>query len=199
MTLDEAIKNYERAADYDCYNERQFRIAGEYRQIAEWLRELKERRAAVRPREDKGELSQGSPLLSVTGITLLSMEEYKEYRYNIKPIDRWWWLRSPGFMRNHAAGVYRDGSVDGFGTYVNYPFAAVRPALILKGSSTIRQSFNFGGKAWTVISRALALADEPFCTMAFRKEWEGSDANDYEKSDIKPYLDAWFEGARKEG
>ena len=41
MTLDEAIKQCEEIADYDCYNDEQMKRAEEYRQLAEWLRELK--------------------------------------------------------------------------------------------------------------------------------------------------------------
>ena len=41
MKLDKAIKCYEEAADYDCYNEKQLKCAEEYWQLAAWLRELK--------------------------------------------------------------------------------------------------------------------------------------------------------------
>lgn len=46
MNLDEAIKHCEEVADYDCYNEKQLKCASEYRQFAEWLRELKAVREA---------------------------------------------------------------------------------------------------------------------------------------------------------
>ena len=42
MTIDEAIKHAEEVADYDCYNEKQLKCAEEHRQLAEWLKELKE-------------------------------------------------------------------------------------------------------------------------------------------------------------
>lgn len=41
----------------------------------------------------------------------------------------WWWLRSPGYLRNYAATVYYDGSVYFSGDLVNYDNDAVRPAL----------------------------------------------------------------------
>lgn len=41
MTLDEVISSFEKAADYDCYNDEQRALASEYAQIAEWLKELK--------------------------------------------------------------------------------------------------------------------------------------------------------------
>lgn len=46
MTLEEAIKQCDEIADYDCYNEKQMKRAEEYRQLAEWLRELKSFREA---------------------------------------------------------------------------------------------------------------------------------------------------------
>ena len=41
----------------------------------------------------------------------------------------WWWLRSPGYDSNYAAGVNYDGSVSNHGIHVNYGDGAVRPAL----------------------------------------------------------------------
>lgn len=46
MTLDEGIRQCDEIADYDCYNEKQMKCAEEYRQLAEWLRELKSFREA---------------------------------------------------------------------------------------------------------------------------------------------------------
>lgn len=41
----------------------------------------------------------------------------------------WWWLRSPGDIQKHAAGVLCDGSVYCGGNYVNCGDSCVRPAL----------------------------------------------------------------------
>ncbi len=41
----------------------------------------------------------------------------------------WWWLRSPGDIRNYAVRVYDDGSVGYFGDDVALGSGAVRPAL----------------------------------------------------------------------
>ncbi len=41
----------------------------------------------------------------------------------------WWWLRSPGYDPDCAAGVYDDGDTDVIGGSVNYSYGAVRPAL----------------------------------------------------------------------
>ena len=44
-------------------------------------------------------------------------------------VNCWWWLRSPGNIRNRAAYVYYDGDVDEFGYIVSDAALAVRPAL----------------------------------------------------------------------
>lgn len=41
----------------------------------------------------------------------------------------WWWLRSPGYNDNIAAGVYSDGSVYDYGYFVYNVEIAVRPAM----------------------------------------------------------------------
>ena len=43
----------------------------------------------------------------------------------------WWWLRSPGYLSDHAANVYCTGLIDQSGLYVNYAKVAVRPAFWL--------------------------------------------------------------------
>ncbi|HWR24369.1 MAG TPA: DUF6273 domain-containing protein [Feifaniaceae bacterium] len=71
-------------------------------------------------------------------IFLLDVNEANKYFFNgperiayDKGSSRWWWLRSPG-IRNHAAFVYRDGSVNVHGYRVDYAYSGVRPALYLK-------------------------------------------------------------------
>ncbi len=41
----------------------------------------------------------------------------------------WWWLRSPGTLSNSAAGVDTDGSIYGYGYYVNFALNAARPCV----------------------------------------------------------------------
>ncbi len=43
-----------------------------------------------------------------------------------------WWLRSPGFVSNHAAYVHDDGYVNVYGYNVLNAYAGVRPALYLR-------------------------------------------------------------------
>ena len=137
----------------------------------------------------------------VKGITLLSVEEAKNLltqeqrkcKYNNKPC--WWWLRSPGSYQYDAAAVSSVGSVNYFGRTVDYDDVCVRPALILSNlkSSNLKSGdkFKFGGYTFTVISEEYALCDEAIAEMAFRKDRKAKDANVYEKSDVKKFLDNW--------
>ena len=45
---------------------------------------------------------------------------YTSDSYKVEGRDTcWWWLRSPGYRSNYAAGVYRSGSLDDYGYDVN--------------------------------------------------------------------------------
>lgn len=73
-----------------------------------------------------------------------------------------WWLRSPGFLNNHAAVVYADGSV-GPGGIVVFLNNAIRPAFILDLSSAIFTSAasNASGKNLAAIGGGLVGATAP--------------------------------------
>lgn len=128
----------------------------------------------------------------IAGITLLSLDEYRKYWKNIKQINVWWWLRSPGYTTSRAACVRPNGYLIEYGCLVSAIDLTVRPALVLYDSHETGQSISFGGKAWTTISDSLALADEPFRDMPFRRDWKAADASSYDKSDIREYLNTWL-------
>ena len=50
----------------------------------------------------------------------------------------------------------------------------------------------FGGYTFTIISDKYALCDEAIAKMAFREDCEADDANVYESSDIRTYLEEWY-------
>lgn len=141
-------------------------------------------------------------MLEITGATLLSVEEAKQLDEKILKVGDCWWLRSPGLYDVDAACVYGDiGSVYDDGRDVRHSFG-VRPALQLsnlEGSGLqIGDKFTFGDRSFTVISEKYALCDENVWRSIFREDWEAweaKDANVYEKSDIKKFVDDWFEKA----
>lgn len=140
--------------------------------------------------------------LEVSGATLLTREEVKQLPKRLREYGKWWWLKSPGNYYNYAANVFEEGYVNRFGNYVDIKNLAVRPALIISNlevsNLNIGDTFKFGDKEFEIIfdDKALCLSDIGQC--AFRKNWVASDAYDYEKSDVKKYVDNWFEKATEQ-
>ena len=140
--------------------------------------------------------------LDITGATLLSIDEAGKLPEDMRRAnDIHWWLRSPSYYDYKAAfvdGERGDVSVDG--TFVLESFG-VRPALEisdLKSSDLqIGDQFNYGGRSFTVISDQYALCDEIIERYPFRKNWKAKDANVYEASDIKKFVDDWFEKSKE--
>lgn len=131
----------------------------------------------------------------IDSITLLSAEEYKAHGERIKPIDDWWWLRSPVGSGISAASVYHDGSVSN-GSWVDNDFGSVRPVVVLRlnpesPNLRIGDCLAFADHTWTMISDTMALCDEGVGCTCFRADWRAQDANDYEKSDVKKWLEKW--------
>ena len=135
--------------------------------------------------------------LEITEATLLSVEEAKALPQHLKKYEDWWWLRSPGYAQCCAANVNYDGSVRYGGDYVNDDSDCVRPALKLKSSNLhIGDRFTFGGVEFEVISDNLAFCTSDIGRCAFRRKWGVKDANLYEASDVKRYVDEWFNNAK---
>lgn len=129
---------------------------------------------------------------NIDGITLLSTEEYEEYKDHIPLLRKFWWLRSPGHCGYFAAIVHYDGYVHYYGDNVMLR-TGVRPALIYKSSNlTIGDKIEFAGYKWTVLSDKFILCDTLIGNRCFRENQEAEDANDYEKSDVKPFIEDWL-------
>lgn len=140
--------------------------------------------------------------IKIKSATLLSIEEYEKHRAVISGLnfDFWWWLRSPGYYSDIAADVGSIGDVDRSGRFVDNDDDAVVPALRIKSSgSDIGRRFRFGDKEFLILSPELAISTSSIGKHCFREEWDAPDANDYEASDVKNYIDRWFEDSmRKE-
>lgn len=135
--------------------------------------------------------------IQTKGITLLSSEEFEELESRIPPLNHThWWLRSPGFDDRKAAFVLGAiGYVGDFEYNVSEEFG-VRPALILEPSNfNIGDNFEFGNHIFMVISEKYALCDDSIGNHCFREDWKAKDANNYETSDVKKYIEDWYEKA----
>lgn len=133
--------------------------------------------------------------ITIDEITLLSVEEYERCKEHIPAVNDWWWLRSPGYYGYYAAYVTIDGSVLNL-NWVNYDNVSVRPVVVLRlnhkyANLQIGDKLDFAGHVWTMIADNMALCDEGVGYTCFRADWQAPDANDYEKSDVKKWLERW--------
>ena len=151
---------------------------------------------------DKLVISKSPSELEINGVTLLTVEEAKALTDKQRYQTPTWWLRSPGtsdFTAAFVAGEY--GDVYDSGIDVDEEFG-VRPALQISNLQSLNleigDRFDFVGYEWTVISENKALCDDVIGNLAFRKDWEAKDANCYEQSDIKKYLEDWWEDVQNE-
>ncbi len=133
--------------------------------------------------------------IEVTDISLLSNEEYEAAKDNIPAVNIWWWLCSPSWLSCLVSCVGLNGIVGGNSYHVSNGDIGVRPVMRFKpefANIPTGDKLRLDGFLWTVIAPGLALCDSAICTMPFRKDWKAEDANHYETSDIKAYLDKRF-------
>ncbi len=124
----------------------------------------------------------------VEEITLLSAEEWEEVKKikNVPQFTGWWWLRSPGYYSTGAADVDYDGGISSYDDRVNYSDVCVRPAFRCLGFPPIVGEKVFvGNTLCTVIDADYALSDNAICQHRF-----DSESNDFEKSEIKAFLNS---------
>lgn len=135
--------------------------------------------------------------IKITGATLLSAYEAVELPPHLGSYPDWWWLQSPGRDRRTAVCVTSDGAVYYYGSSVNYNNDCVRPALKIcnleSSNLKVGDRFEFGDVNFEIISDDLAFCVSDIGRCAFREDFKAVDANDYEQSDIKKYVDAWYE------
>ncbi|MCR5106097.1 MAG: hypothetical protein K6B68_16830 [Eubacterium sp.] len=138
----------------------------------------------------------------ITGATLLSVKEAKNLDKEILKADENWWLRSPSDRDRIAACVFGEsGFVRSHGCSVRMEFG-VRPALKISNLESsgykIGESVYFGGHSFTIISDTYALCDDMIGECAFRKDSKADNSNKYETSDIKRYVETWFEKVKEQ-
>ena len=135
-------------------------------------------------------MSKSRKLPDIDHADLLSAEEVEKLPKLILRHGDWWWLRSPGYGSSNAIGVHRDGSTGDGGYYVNIANLTVRPALRLTNLNDYKvgDDFKFGGKWFRVINERTAL-----CLDDVGKHRFDSSSNNYETSEIKQYIDDWFD------
>lgn len=137
--------------------------------------------------------------INIIGVTLLEKEDYLVNKDIISFLGERWWTRTPADFGDHTCvEVIEDPNYTIAG--VN-SFIAVRPALIVSSVSSrlVKKGDKYllGEMSWTAItgvnSNILLLADESIGRGQFRAGVRAADADDYEKSKIKKWLEEWYE------
>ena len=62
----------------------------------------------------------------------------------------------------------------------------------------IGDSIFFGDREFEIVSNDFAFCKTDIGKHNFREDYKSEGANDYEKSDIKKFIEEWFEKAKKE-
>ena len=139
--------------------------------------------------------------LHITGVTLLSTEEYEACENFVPMIKGWWWLRSPGCNSIYAATVNKYGRVMTGGNPVDRTGGIVRPALKIENLTSLNlkprdKIIDYVGYNWTVIPDSMALCNTGDAMHCFRENWKSPHANNYDLSAVKRWLKNW---AQKKG
>lgn len=144
-----------------------------------------------------------APASLITGATLLSVEEAEKLPRRMRQDIGRWWLRSPGTNQFRVAGVIIDqaGAVKDVG--VTDDRIKVRPALQLANLESsglmVGDRFRFGDEKFEVISDDIAFCVGYIGRHAFRDDWEADNACFYEASDVRRYVEEWFNNALFQG
>lgn len=157
--------------------------------------------------------------IKVKAIKLLSIEEAEKVPEEVRKLNtffgHWWWLRTPGSESRKAACVYYDGVINPEGYDVNYidvyyeDTAGVRPAIEISNCKELGLKegdiIKLAGHKWTIIPDEMALCNDviqgyPFKDYDDRLNYKYIDErdesifdgfNDYEKSDVKKFIEEW--------
>jgi hypothetical protein len=150
-------------------------------------------------------------------IDLLTVEEAKKLPKEIRICDAskkfvgyvsnnnkcCWWLRSPGRASKDAAVVDASGAVNELGNYVIDDILAVRPVIRVTdeniddmeeiGDGYIR----YLGTKWIDITDYIGTVCLLKKKCLKRPHRFDSASNDYEKSEIKEYIESWYQRRKK--
>ena len=134
------------------------------------------------------------PEFEITEVTLLSKEEWSEYK-TVFPKNNatCWWLRSLHSDSSQAYFIDNSGSLNN-GIVSRSNNRGVRP--VAYGDLSVIQyvagdKVVISGLEWTVLNSNTVFCDEVIGETAFRADDTASDANVYDASDVKQWLADW--------
>lgn len=135
--------------------------------------------------------------LEIEEVTLLSVDEATRIPKRLLKNRDYWWLCSPGRLCDFSVVACVDGD-DGYiyddGLFVKYAHD-VRPALRVRNLGSLNLKVGtvvrINDCSYYVIPGDMLLSKKYIGECSFRKDWKAPDANAYEKSDIKKFVDDW--------
>jgi hypothetical protein len=135
--------------------------------------------------------------LEIEEVTLLSVDEATKIPKRLLKSRDYWWLCSPGRLCDFSVVACVDGD-DGYiyddGLFVKYAHD-IRPALRVKNLGSLNLKVGavvrINDCSYYVIPGNTLLSKKYIGECSFRKDWKAPDANVYEKSDIKKFVDDW--------
>ena len=145
-------------------------------------------------------------------VDLLTAEEAKKLPEDIRMCDTpkkfggyisnnnkcWWWLRSPGNYSFYATVVDESGAVYEGGKHVNNVSNAVRPVIRVTDENiddmeeTEDGYIRYLGTKWIDITDYIGTVCLLKKKCLKRPHRFNSASNDYEKSEIKEYIEEWY-------
>lgn len=131
----------------------------------------------------------------ITGISLLSSEEYAGCSELIPDMDGWWWLRDHNSKLTAFINIIDWNKPDAHGSAQTMGGGLVRPVLLTSPESdslTCGERRKAFGYTWTVISDHMLLCDTEIDQRAYNDPENKKDVPEYETSDIKAFLDEWL-------
>lgn len=130
--------------------------------------------------------------ITFTGARLLAKEEVEELPKRLRLHTNWWWTNSANALYSSIVlCVFGDSGCVSNEYTCNANVA--RPALLFKSKSLkIGDRFSVAGLEFEVITDDLAFCLSDIGECRFRNDVEAKDANQYETSDVKKFVDNWF-------
>ncbi|MCR5742486.1 MAG: hypothetical protein K6F92_01990 [Lachnospiraceae bacterium] len=128
----------------------------------------------------------------ITGIRLLTEEEFKECLSIIPVFGSCWWLNSRGEDGKRVrCGMSVPAVCDG--CQADYTYTMVRPVITFTQSDMVRgDRLEIFGYNWTAISGEAALCDCGIARHIFNADVTAQNANCYEGSDIQKFMEDWL-------
>ena len=134
--------------------------------------------------------------IDIKDIALLSIEEYEKCKDIIPKIKEYWWLRTPSYnSTGHVGYIDPNGNMNYKGGFSVFDQIGVRPILITNknfSKNNLGNKIYFINYKWTIINSNILLWDDIIAQTYFHSDWLANDANDYETSDIKKWLENWL-------